>query len=372
MSQGIPFVDLRTQYQQLESQIRERIDAVLDHGRYINGPEVDELEAKLAEFSGAEHVVACSSGTDALLIPLMAWGIQPGDAVFTTPFTFIATAEVIALLGATPVFVDIDPDTFNMDPVALEQAIQRVKTEGELKPKAVIPVDLFGLCADYTRIEPIAKAHDLQVLEDAAQALGARHGDRAAGAFGHAAATSFYPAKPLGGYGDGGAVFTNDAELKTLFKSIREHGMGHHRYENVRVGINGRLDSLQAAILLVKLAAFPAELEGRNRVAAWYGQKLKTVKTPVVPDGTYCSWAQYSVLSEQRDDLMAKLKAENIPSVIYYPRCLHLQPAFDHYGYKEGDFPVSEEASRKIFSLPMTPFLTEDQVDRVAEVLNNA
>lgn len=370
MSQAIPFVDLRTQYQQLEPQIRERINAVLDHGRYINGPEVDALEAELAEFAGVDHVVACSSGTDALLIPLMAWDIKPGDAVFTTPFTFIATAEVIALLGATPVFVDIDPVSFNMDPDALEQAINKVQAEGRLTPKAVIPVDLFGLCADYTRLEPIAAKHNLVILEDAAQALGARLGDRAAGAFGHAAATSFYPAKPLGGYGDGGAVFTNDAELKKIFKSIREHGMGDHRYTNVRVGINGRLDSLQAAVLLVKLAAFPAELEGRNRVAAWYADKLKTVKTPVVPDGYYCAWAQYSVLSDDRDAMMAKLKAANIPSVIYYPLCLHLQPAFDQYGYREGDFPNAEAASRTIFSLPMTPFLTEEQVSRVAEVLN--
>ncbi|QTD54397.1 DegT/DnrJ/EryC1/StrS family aminotransferase [Sulfidibacter corallicola] len=367
---NIPFIDLKTQYRRMEDRLRARIDAVLDHGRYINGPEVTELEEKLAEFAGTRFSVACSSGTDALLMPLMAWDIKPGDAVFTTPFTFIATAEVIALLGATPVFVDIEPDTFNICPKALEREIETVVREGELNPKAVIPVDLFGLCADYDAIEAVAAKRGLIVLQDAAQSMGAEYKGKRAGSMGRAAATSFYPAKPLGGYGDGGAVFTDDENLYQILKSVREHGLGHHRYENVRIGINGRLDSLQAAVLLTKLEDFPEELEARQRVADWYGAKLKTVTTPVVPEGYRSAWAQYSVLVDQRQNVLDRLKEAGIPHTIYYPKPLHLQPAFAKLGYQTGDYPVSESASRRIFSLPMNPFLEEAHIDRIAEVLN--
>lgn len=366
----VPFIDLKRQYQDLGSEIRERVMAVLDHGAYINGPEVTEFEAKLAEFAGVKHVVGCSSGTDALLMPLMAWDIKPGDAVFTTPFTFIATAEVVALLGATPVFVDIDERTFNIDPNKLEEAIKKVKAEGKLKPRAIIPVDLFGLPADYDAIQSIADKHELLVLEDTAQGLGGEYKGKVAGSLGHAAATSFYPAKPLGGYGDGGAILTNDDELAHTLRSIREHGKGEDRYDNVRVGLNGRLDSLQAAVLLVKLAAFPEELKQRNQVADWYAQYLTSVTPPHVPEGYRSSWAQYSVLTDDRDAKRQKLGERGIPTVVYYVKSLHLQPAFAHYGYQAGDCPISERCSERIFSLPMHPYLTQEQVKMIADEVN--
>jgi UDP-2-acetamido-2-deoxy-ribo-hexuluronate aminotransferase len=366
----VPFIDLKRQYQDLGGDIRERVMAVLDHGAYINGPEVTEFEEKLAQFAGVEHVIGCSSGTDALLMPLMAWDLKPGDAVFTTPFSFIATAEVVALLGATPIFVDIDERTFNIDPHLLEETIKRVKAEGKLRPRAIIPVDLFGLPADYDAIQSIADAHELLVLEDTAQGLGGVYKGKVAGSFGDAAATSFYPAKPLGGYGDGGAILTNDGELAHKLRSIREHGKGEDRYDNVRVGINGRLDSLQAAVLLVKLAAFPEELNRRNQVADWYAKYLERVTIPLIPDGYRSSWAQYSVLTDDRDGKRARLGERGIPSVVYYVKPLHLQPAFAHFGSKPGDCPVAERSSQRIFSLPMHPYLTEEQVRMIASEVN--
>lgn len=369
----IQFIDLAEQYKQLKEEIDGNIQRVLTHGKYIMGPEVAELEKKLAEYAGVKHAVSCSNGTDALLMPLMAWGIGMGDAVFTTPFTFIATSEVVSLLGATPVFVDIDPDTYNIDPIQLDIAIQNVIQEGKLVPKATIPVDLFGLPADYDRIEEIADKYELKVLEDAAQGFGGVYKGRRAGSFGDAAGTSFFPAKPLGCYGDGGAIFTNDDELAAKLKSIRVHGQGTDKYENVRVGLNGRLDTLQAAVLLPKLKAFHEELIARNRAAARYTEGLKDiVKTPVVPDGLISCWAQYSVLAKdavERRYFMEKLKAAEIPTAIYYPKPLHLQTAYAALEYKEGDFPVAEDASSRIFSLPMHPYLTEETIDRIVSVI---
>jgi len=366
----IAFIDLKTQYQQMKGDIKKRLDAVLEHGRYIGGPEITELEATLAEFTGARHAIACSSGTDALLMPLMAWEVGPGDAIFTTPFTFIATAEVISLLGATPVFVDIDPRTFNMDPKCLEKAIEDVKSEGKLRPRGVIPVDLFGLPADYDEINRIADAHQIFVLEDSAQGLGGVYKGRNAGNLALVASTSFYPAKPLGCYGDGGAIFTNDSDMDAMLRSIREHGQGVDRYHNVRLGINGRLDSMQAAVLLVKLEHFSQELDARQTVAEAYGAKLKGVTTPHVPDGYRSAWAQYSVLVDHRDQVRQELSDLGIPTVIYYIVPLHLQPVFvAKYGDQKGRFPVSESVSNRIFSLPMHPNLTSEEVDRIAEAV---
>ena len=367
---NIAFMDLKTQFQRMEPAIRKRIDAVLAHGRYIMGPEIEELEANLAELAGVKHVISCSSGTDALLMPLMAYGIQPGDAVFTTPFTFIATAEVIALLGARPVFVDIDPRTFNMDPVKLEAAVIRVKKEGKWRARGVIPVDLFGLAADYDAISKVAEEHDLFVLEDAAQSLGGVYHGRPVGSLGHVAATSFYPAKPLGAYGDAGAIFTDDDELANTLVSIRQHGQGQDKYHNVRVGLNGRMDSIQAAVLLVKLERFGEELAARQKVADWYGQKLKYCTTPFVPTGLQSSWALYSVLLEEREAVVKALNNVRIPSVIYYEVPLHCQEVFVDLGQGRGSFPVSEKVAGQILSLPMHPFLTETEVDAVAAVVN--
>ena len=355
------FIDLKSQQQLISARLAENIQRVLAHGQYVMGPEVQELEARLAAYVGVKHAISCSSGTDALLMSLMAYGVGPGDAIFTTPFTFIATAEVIQLLGATPVFVDIDPKTFNLDPEALAEAVSRLgQTPGtaHLKPKGIIPVDLFGQPADYDRIHAIAQAHSLFVLEDAAQSFGATYKGRRAGALAETAATSFFPAKPLGCYGDGGAVFTDDDDLAEILSSIRVHGQGKHKYEHVRIGLTGRLDTLQAAVLLAKLEIFDQEVTARQRVAQRYSAALNPlVEVPFVDPACTSVWAQYSVLSESRELLQQKLQAAQIPTAIYYPLPLHLQRAFAHLGYKPGDFPVSESASRRIFSLPMHPYL---------------
>lgn len=365
----IEFIDLAAQYRCLQNEIEYSIQSVLKHGKYIMGPEVKELEKKLSEYAGVKHAISCSNGTDALLMPLMAWGIGSGDNVFTTPFTFIATAEVISLLGATPVFVDIDPDTYNIDPQKLEEAIIKILTEGELKPRAVIPVDLFGLPAEYDAIKKIAQQYHIKVLEDAAQSFGCVYKGQKGGSFGDAAATSFFPAKPLGCYGDGGAVLTNDDELAERLSSIRVHGQGRDKYENIRIGINGRLDTLQAAILLAKLTVFDEELQARNRIATQYTSGLKEIlKTPFVPRESVSSWAQYSVMardSSERDGLRDMLKIKGVPTQVYYPKPLHLQQAFVSLGYKEGDFPVSESASKRIFSLPMHPYLENEIIEDI-------
>jgi len=369
----IPFVDLGAQFRRLEPEIRAAIDRVLAHGKFIMGPEVAELEEKLADFVAVDHCITCSSGTDALLMPLMAWEIGPGDAVFTTAFSFVATAEVISLLGATPVFVDIDPRTFNIDPNRLEEAIAAVQSAGELKAKAIIPVDLFGLPADYPAIEPIAAKHDLLVIEDAAQSLGGAISDRKAGSFGHAAATSFFPAKPLGCYGDGGAIFTDDAALADVLRSIRVHGQGAHKYDNVRLGLNARLDTLQAAILLAKLAAFPAELARRQDVAARYSERLAhMVETPFVPESYTSASAQYALLHDRRDQLVEMLHSKGVPSRIYYPKSLHLQKAFMERHVSPGHLVNSGCVSKRILSIPFGPDLDLTEQDQICMAIEDA
>jgi len=364
------FIDLKAQQERIRPALDAAIKNVLDHGKYIMGPEVHELEKQLADYVDCKHAIGCSSGTDALLIPLMAYGVGPGDAVFTTPFTFFATAEMIALTGATPVFVDIEPDTYNIDPVKLEEAIEKIKAEGKLIPRGIIPVDLFGLAADYDRIMPIADKHDLFVIEDAAQSFGAEYKGRKAPNLAHVGTTSFFPAKPLGGYGDGGAIFTNDDELAEKMRSILVHGKGTDKYNNVRIGINGRLDTIQAAILIEKLKLYPEEVELRQKVATKYSDALKNkFITPVVADQYKSVWAQYCIQSDDREATMARLKENDIPSMIYYVKPMHLLDAFNDLGYSEGDFPVSEAVSEKIFALPMHPYLSDEDQQKVIKTL---
>jgi len=369
----LDFIDLKAQQQRISALLTENIQRVLAHGQYIMGPEIQALEARLAAYVGVKHAISCSSGTDALLMPLMAYGVGPGDAIFTTPFTFIATAEVILLVGATPVFVDIDSKTFNLDPEALAEAVGRLGQHpgtAHLKPKGIIPVDLFGQPADYDRIHAVARRHSLFVLEDAAQSFGATYKGKRAGALAEVAATSFFPAKPLGCYGDGGAVFTDDDNLAEVLCSIRVHGQGRHKYEHVRIGLTGRLDTLQAAVLLAKLEIFDQEVVDRQRVARQYSQALNAaVETPYVAPDCTSVWAQYSVLSDHRELMLQKLQDARIPTAIYYPLPLHLQKAFTHLGYKEGDFPVSERASQRIFSLPMHPYLGQADQEKIVQAL---
>ena len=368
------FIDLKAQQRRIRYKIDKRIQSVLDHGKYIMGPEVYELEESLADYVGSKFCISCSSGTDALLIPLMAKGIGYGDAVITSPFTYIATAEVISLLGAEPVFVDIYPDTFNIDPNGIEHAIEYAKKKG-LNPKAIIPVDLFGLPSRYRLIEEIASQYDLFVLEDAAQGFGGQSHGKKAGSFGDVAATSFFPAKPLGCYGDGGAIFTDDEYLALKMKSIRIHGSASDKYENIRIGINGRLDTFQAAVLLEKLAIFDEELKQRNKAANFYSEHIKSnLKIPKIPKDYFSSWAQYSLLAtseKERFEIISRLEESNIPSMIYYKLPLHLQKVFDALEYSKGDFPLCEEVSSKIFSIPMHPYLMRDQQNTIIEVLNN-
>lgn len=367
------FIDLQRQYERIKSNLEKRLSSVFNSCKFILGPEVNELEQKLADFVGRKYCVSCSSGTDALLMPLLAWGIKEGDAVFTTPFTFIATSEVIRLVGATPVFVDIDERTFNISPQKLEEKIIEVLNSGKLHPKVIIPVDLFGLPADYDQILKIAEKYNLFVLEDAAQGFGGSVSGKRSCAFGDVSATSFFPAKPLGCYGDGGAVFTDDEDMYELLLSIRVHGQGTNKYENVRLGINGRLDTIQAVVLLTKLEIFEEELELRNQVAKKYSSLLKgKVEVPYVPEGYFSSWAQYSVLAENghhRTDILNRLKANNVPTAIYYPIPLHLQKVNQDLGYKIGDFPVAEAISKRIFSLPMHPYLKDDEIEFIATII---
>jgi UDP-2-acetamido-2-deoxy-ribo-hexuluronate aminotransferase len=385
------FIDLKTQQQRIKMQLDANIQKVLAHGNYVMGPEIKELERKLAAYTETKHAISCSSGTDALLMALMAYNVKPGDAVFTSPFTFIATAEVISLLGATPIFVDIDPVTFNMDPMKLAAAISAVKNNDSsiyplpavrhvspLVPRGIIPVDLFGLLADYHAIETIAKESGLFVIEDAAQSFGAQYRKKMSCSFGNIACTSFFPAKPLGCYGDGGMCFTNDDHLCDLMESIRIHGKGDDKYDNVRIGINGRLDTLQAAILLAKFDIFREEVRLRNQAAAYYTKRLEvdaSLQTPHIPEGYISVWAQYSLLArneEHRSFLMKRLQDQKIPTAIYYPKPLHLQEAYAYLGYEEGSFPVSEHLAKRIFSLPMHPYLKPEDQERIAELIKSA
>ncbi|PTO78181.1 DegT/DnrJ/EryC1/StrS family aminotransferase [Vibrio splendidus] len=352
------FIDLQAQYQHLKTRIDARIHNVLERGQYIMGPEVFELEEKLAEYVGVKHAITCANGTDALTLCMMVLGIKEGDAVFCPTFTFFATAETISFANATPVFVDSDEKTFNICPIDLENRIKKVIAEGKLKPKAIVAVDLFGLPANYPEIEKVAAKYNLKLIEDAAQGFGGSINGKKAGSFGDIATTSFFPAKPLGCYGDGGAVFTDNDEYADLLCSYRVHGKGSDKYDNVRIGVNSRLDTIQAAILLEKLAEFPQELLNRNQAAANYESELNGVyQTPQVPEGYESSWAQYTLVDESRDLAMAQYKESGIPTVVYYGTCMHQQTAFKHLCYKQGDFPIAEKLSGQVFSLPMHGYL---------------
>ncbi|MDR1164932.1 MAG: DegT/DnrJ/EryC1/StrS family aminotransferase [Deltaproteobacteria bacterium] len=367
------FVDLKKQYEFLREDLDKRISQAVRHFSFIQGPEVRELEEKLAKFTDLQDCVTCANGTDALTLPLIAWEVKAGDAVFVPAFTFIATAEVVALRGATPVFVDVDEATFNMDPIDLERKIKKVLAEGQLKPKAIITVDLFGLPADFWTISHIALRYNLYILEDAAQAFGGEINGQKACNFGHAGATSFFPAKPLGCYGDGGAVLMSDPYLAKVVRSLRVHGAGAEKYLHERVGLNSRLDTIQAAILLGKFAALPEELDKRETVANWYRQKLKRVAWhPIVPEGFRSAYAQYTIRirADFRATLMEELKKRGIPTMIYYPRPLHLQPAFAGLGGRVGDCPTAERLCDEVLSLPFHPYLTEEDVDRVCSALS--
>ncbi len=381
------FIDLSLQQQRIRAAVEQRIRRVLDHGQYVLGPENGELEERLAAYVGVRHALGCASGTDGLLLCLMALGVGPGDAVFTPPFTFVASAEAIALTGAVPVFVDIEPVTFNLAPDRLARAVEAVRRQDAglhplpvqalagkgLQPRGVIAVDLFGVPADYAAIAEVATAHGLFVVEDAAQSFGGMRQGRLAGSFGDLAATSFFPAKPLGGYGDGGMVFTNSDRLAGLVRSIRVHGQGTDRYENVRLGLNARLDTLQAAVLLAKLEIFADEVERRQEVAGLYTSRIQEagldLATPRIPHGCRSAWAQYSVVARDRRPYLERLAAAGIPYAIYYPRPLHLQAAFAYLGYRAGAMPVAEEVAGRIFSLPMHPYLGGEDIDRVVAAL---
>jgi dTDP-4-amino-4,6-dideoxygalactose transaminase len=369
MNRPIPFIDLKSQYGRIAGDVGAAIQRVLDHGAYILGPEVEELEKRLAAFCGARHAVSCASGTDALVMALMAKGIGPGDAVFVPAFTFVATAEAAALVGATPVFVDVLPDSFNMDPASLEAAVKAAPAIG-LRPACVIPVDLFGQPADADAIAAIAAADGLFVISDSAQSFGAAIGERKVGTFGLMTTTSFYPAKPLGCYGDGGAIFTDDDELDQILRSVRNHGQGQDRYDNVRLGINGRLDTIQAAILLQKLAIFPDEIVLRQRIAERYSQGLRDVaRIPVVAPGKTSVWAQYTLVVEHRDDVLAALKAEGVPTAVFYPRPLNRQTAFTHAPTAPNGLPVSEHLAGRVLSLPMSAYVEPAEQDRIIEIV---
>jgi UDP-2-acetamido-2-deoxy-ribo-hexuluronate aminotransferase len=362
------FLDLKTQQKRIRKPLEKRINKILDHGAYIMGPEVFELEEKLADYCGVKHAISCSSGTDALLIPLMAWGIGPGDAVFTTPFTYVATAEVISILGATPIFVDVYESTFNIDCEKLETEINKVINEGKLKPKAIIPVDLFGLPARYRLIDKIAKKYNLKVIEDAAQSFGGSIRDKKVGTFGDIAATSFYPAKPLGCYGDGGAIFTNDDSLAEECKAIRIHGTKTDRYNSERIGLNGRFDSIQAAVVLEKLTIFDEELEMRNEVDYHYRKYFTNAQYH--PKEYQSAHALFSIVlgsNNKRDNLIDRLSKKKIPSVVYYKFPIHLMQAFRYLGYNRGDFPISERLSSVIISLPMHPYLKNKEINFIID-----
>ena len=364
------FVDLNAQFREIETDVRGAIEAVLQHGQFIMGPEVRALEEELADYCEVKHAITAASGTDALLMALMAYQVGPGDAVIAPPFTFVATAEVIQLLGATTVFVDVEEDSFNLDPTRLAETVARIRRHGKLRLRGIIPVDLFGLPADYRAIESIAAENGLFVLADAAQSFGGVRDGKKAGAFGAMAATSFFPAKPLGGYGDGGALFTDDDELAELVRSIRVHGMGANQYDNVRTGITGRMDTLQAAVLRCKLKVFDRELAARRRIAGVYTRELEgVVNPPRIPPGCESAWAQYTVRSEARDKIRAHLHARDIPTAVYYPCPLHRQPAFSEADGAGLSLPVSEMLSKQVFSLPIHPYLSEDaQLEVIAAV----
>lgn len=368
------FRDLKTQYQTYKDEIDTAIQKVISNANFIGGNEVKELEQQLSKYTGAKHTITCANGTEALSLVLMAWGIKEGDAVFLPDFTFFSTGEVVSFVGATPIFVDVDRNTFNIDTKKLEQAIIKTMEEGKLSPKVIIPVDLFGLPANYPEILKIAQKYNLLVLEDGAQGFGGSIDGKRACSFGDAATTSFFPAKPLGGYGDGGAIFTDDDNLAELLQSLKVHGKGSNKYDNVRIGVNSRLDTIQAAILQVKLKAFDKhEVTDVNRVASHYNERLKgVVEIPYIPEGYVSSFAQYTIKLKnktERDNLQNKLKEENIPSMVYYVKPMHKQEAFENLEYIEEDFIVTNELCDTVLSLPMHPYLSEAEVDQVCKVI---
>jgi len=369
------FRDLKAQYDKYEKEIDSAIQEVINNTNFIGGKEVNTLEQRLAEYVGVKHCITCANGTEAMTLLMMAWDIKEGDAVFVPDFTFFSTGEIVSFRGATPIFVDVDRDTFNIDTIKLDKAINKVLEEGKLTPKMIIPVDLFGLPADHIEIEKIAKKYNLRILEDAAQGFGGSINGKKACSFGDAATTSFFPAKPLGCYGDGGAIFTNDDELAELLNSLKVHGKGDNKYDNVRIGVNSRLDSIQAAVLNVKLTAFiEHELEDVNRVCKIYTEKLRgIVETPVIPEGYVSSFAQYTIKlknKEERDSIQAKLKKEGIPSIVYYVKPMHRQGAFAEYDYDDNDFKVTNELCDIVLSLPMHPYLNEEDINKVCSVLS--
>lgn len=358
------FVDLKRQHESIEQDLRSRLQRVVADAKFILGPEVAELEHRLADIAGVVHCIGVANGTDAIQLCLRALGIGTGDAVFVPSFTFVATAEVASQVGATPVFVDVHEDTFNMDATSLERAISRVQATSQLEPRAIIAVDLFGLPADYAALHKVAEKYGLQLIEDAAQSFGSHIGDEKACSFARLATTSFFPAKPLGCYGDGGAVFTSDDEMADLLRSLRVHGKGTNKYDNVRVGLNSRLDTMQAAVLLAKLDVFDKELERRNSIASFYNSALETVvQTPVTPAGYGSSWAQYTITTRpgERDRLKDFLASRNIPSVVYYPKPLHLQPVYESPEAAASDCPVSTDLASRVLSIPVHPYLTDDE-----------
>ena len=370
------FRDLKYQYQVLKKDIDQAVLDVMQSGAFIMGRPVKELEAQLAEYVGVKHCLTCANGTDALTLALKAWGIGPGDAVFVPDFTFFSSAEVVSLEGATPIFVDVDEETFNLSPESLDEAIRQTLADGKLSPKVIVAVDLFGLPANYPLIREIADKYDLLILEDGAQGFGGEILGRKACSFGDISTTSFFPAKPLGCYGDGGAVFTDNDEWAALIESYRVHGKGTFKYDNVRIGLNSRLDTVQAAILQVKLRAFrDYELADVNRIAARYTELLKDVpgiKTPVIPTGFYSSWAQYTLRLEseaKRDALQTSLKAQDIPSMVYYPKPMHSQTAFRHLTPDIRNLTSSKKLSETVLSLPMHPYMTDEDILSVVDVI---
>ncbi len=373
------FRDLKAQYQALKAEIDEAVNQVIMDSNFISGRQVAELEQSLADYVGVKHCITCANGTDALTLALMAWGIKAGDAVFVPDFTFFSSGEVVSFEGALPVFVDVDKDTFNMSPESLEQAIQRTLSEQKAVPRAIVAVDLFGQPADYDRLRAIADRYGLKILEDGAQGFGGElHGKKAC-SFGDISTTSFFPAKPLGCYGDGGAVFTDDDAAADYLRSARIHGKGECKYDNVRIGMNSRLDTIQAAVLQVKLKAFEQyELENVNAAAKEYTKLLKdVVKTPVVPEGYYSSWAQYTIQladREAREGLQAYLKEKGIPSMVYYPKPMHRQKAFENVESEEKHFANTTELCDRVLALPIHPYMSRDDigqvVDHIREYLN--
>ncbi|HYE01192.1 MAG TPA: DegT/DnrJ/EryC1/StrS family aminotransferase [Alphaproteobacteria bacterium] len=370
----IAFIDLAAQRRRLGERLDRAAIRVFDHGGYIMGPEVKELEAQLAAFSGVRHAITCANGTDALGLALMAKGVGPGDAVLVPTFTFAASAEVVAWVGATPVFVDVLPDTFNIDPSSLQRGVAAARDAG-LVPRAVIPVDLFGQPADYDAVGAIAAREGLWILADGAQSYGATYRGARVGAIGEIATTSFFPAKPLGCYGDGGAVFTDSDDLAAVMRSLRVHGQGTDKYDNVRIGLNARLDTLQAAILIEKLAIFPEEIEARQRVAERYNDALADVAAvPLVAEGRTSVWAQYTlrIPGGARDAVAGRLKAAGVPTAVYYPRPLHRQTAYAGYPVAGNGLPVADRLAGEVLSLPMHPYLDEGTQDRIVAAVRAA